>query len=307
MNNIKTTIEKHLDTFQKDVKNYLNYINEYMLKFDIIGTSEEQIEKYETVIDRVRDIIQQKKIIRQTTENILNEIESVFKSSNEINEPIEVLNDKIIRKLLSLEDERHTKRIKELNEYLISPINKEIEEVLDYEEMNKLEEWTKMRCNKVIFDSNKDNWSVNYSVFDDKISGRNDLMFIIEDVNDNKFGGYVYSLISNTNQYIKDSKSFLFSLKSNRRINAMQKFEIKSNAQSYAFYMNKKSDNGLLFYLGYGSIIINKENDKLNSSCYQNNDYFDYHGTSEAFLPNCKPGSGNIYFRPKRFIVIQMK
>ena len=43
----------------------------------------------------------------------------------------------------------------------------------------QLEDWTGLKCGEIIFDSNKDNWSINISVFDSKIMNKNNLMFII--------------------------------------------------------------------------------------------------------------------------------
>ena len=39
--------------------------------------------------------------------------------------------------------------------------------MLDENEKNQLEQWTNKKCGDVIFDSDKDDWSVNTSVFDD--------------------------------------------------------------------------------------------------------------------------------------------
>ena len=43
----------------------------------------------------------------------------------------------------------------------------------------------------VLFDSDCDNWKVNESVFDDKIMGRKQLLFIIEDDHCEKFGYFL--------------------------------------------------------------------------------------------------------------------
>jgi hypothetical protein len=184
-----------------------------------------------------------------------------------------------------------------------------IHESILREEQNQLEQWTGKKCNEVIFDSDKDNWSQNTSVFDDRVKGKSNLMFVIEDTNNNKFGSYITASIKTTANNEQDSNAFLFSLKSNGRVNGMYKFEIKSNGAPRACYLYNKSD-GCMFGFGDAGCFnmwIYKENSKGNSGCKPIDSYYDFHGTSEAFLPNCKQGSSDIKFTPKRFVVIQMK
>ena len=53
--------------------------------------------------------------------------------------------------------------------------------MLDENEKNQLEQWTGKKCFYVIFDSDKDNWNVNSSVFDERIQGKSNLAFVVED------------------------------------------------------------------------------------------------------------------------------
>ena len=71
--------------------------------------------------------------------------------------------------------------------------------------------------------------------------------------------------------------------------------------------VTKTSDPHLIALGGRVAIYLYKENSKGSSRCNQNNNYFNYHDTSNAFLPNCYNGKGNINFTPKRITVIQMK
>ena len=91
-------------------------------------------------------------------------------------------------------------------------------------EMKQLEEWTNKKCGEVVFDSNKDNWNQNSSVFDSKLMNRSNLMFVIEDTNNNKFGGYITAKINEYDSWIYDSKAFVFSLKSNRTMDWKEMF-----------------------------------------------------------------------------------
>ncbi|BFU18094.1 trichohyalin, putative [Entamoeba histolytica] len=167
--------------------------------------------------------------------------------------------------------------------------------------IKQIEELTERRINNILFDSDKDDWNNNTSVFGERIINKEHIIIIIEDSRGNKFGGYVNSKIDEVNDYIKDSHSFLFSLESNGRLKGMKKFDIKE--QEYAFWLDNQTDDGL-FSFGCGlignrcDIYVYKENDKTKSFCKQNS--FKYEGISKALC-------GKEWFTTKRIIVIEMK
>ncbi|BFU19755.1 trichohyalin, putative [Entamoeba histolytica] len=160
--------------------------------------------------------------------------------------------------------------------------------------IKQIEEWTEKRINNILFDSEINDWNVNTSVFDQRIKNKEHIIIIIEDEEGNKFGGYVNEKIDKIDDYTNDSKSFVFSLKSNGRIEGMKKFDIKEPQYAFCLY-NQSYDN--LFEFGC-DIIVFKENYKTNSYCCQYS--FDYKGISNALC-------GKEDFTPKRFIVIEMK
>ena len=47
--------------------------------------------------------------------------------------------------------------------------------------MKQFEEWTELKYSEIVFDSDEDNWSINTSVFAEKIMGKDQLLFLIED------------------------------------------------------------------------------------------------------------------------------
>ena len=53
--------------------------------------------------------------------------------------------------------------------------------MLDENDFNQLEQWTNKNCSEVLFDSDKDNWNQNTSVFDERVKDKSNLMFVIED------------------------------------------------------------------------------------------------------------------------------
>ncbi|BFU19843.1 trichohyalin, putative [Entamoeba histolytica] len=165
--------------------------------------------------------------------------------------------------------------------------------------IKQIEEWTEKRINNILFDSDIDDWNKNTSVFDQRIMNKEHIIIIIEDSEGNKFGGYVNSKIDKVdNGFIKDSKSFVFSLESNGRIEEMKKFDIKQ--PEYAFILfNQTLD--CLFELGIDDIAIYKENKKTKSLCKQHS--FSYKGISKALCGKQFPER----FTPKRIIVIEMK
>ena len=64
-------------------------------------------------------------------------------------------------------------------------------EVLFLDEMRQLEEWTNRKCKEVVFDTDHDDWSLNTSVFNTKLQKRGQLVFVVEDTENNKFGYYL--------------------------------------------------------------------------------------------------------------------
>ena len=64
-------------------------------------------------------------------------------------------------------------------------------------ELKQLEEWCELKCNKLLFDSNVDNWSKWTSVFNERIIGKKQLIFLIEDEDHELFGYYLNTKIKN--------------------------------------------------------------------------------------------------------------
>ncbi|BFU23146.1 trichohyalin, putative [Entamoeba histolytica] len=165
--------------------------------------------------------------------------------------------------------------------------------------IKQIEEWTEKRINSILFDSAKDSWNKNTSVFDQRIMNKEHITIIIEDTKGNKFGGYVNSKIDKVGGFINDSQSFVFSLESNGRMKRMKKFDIKQ--PQCAFCLFNQSDD-ILFTFGCGwDIRVCKENNKIKSYCIQRS--FSYKGISNALCGKEYPNR----FTPKRIIVIEMK
>ncbi|EMD49480.1 hypothetical protein KM1_209650 [Entamoeba histolytica HM-3:IMSS] len=75
----------------------------------------------------------------------------------------------------------------------------------------QLEEWTNRKVGYKLFDSDKDDWDRNISIFKQRIMNKENIIIIIEYSKGNKFGGYANEKIDKYG-FINDSKSFVFSL-----------------------------------------------------------------------------------------------
>ena len=169
----------------------------------------------------------------------------------------------------------------------------------------QLEEWTSLKCNDILFDSNVDNWSEGTSVFNQRIIGKKQLTFLIEDEDGEIFGYYLNTKVVKDDEdwQVTDSKSFLFNLQSkNNRLKHPMKFEIKDLKNGGIWFIY--SSAVALIYLG--DIRLMKENYKNQSCCNQDEDNFDYHGI-ENVLCGKTGGFPHDFFTLKRILVIQMK
>ena len=63
--------------------------------------------------------------------------------------------------------------------------------------------------------------------------GKSNLLFMKDDVENNRFGGYINSPITNSDIYINDPNAFIFSLKSNRRLNHPMIFRINTPENAF--------------------------------------------------------------------------
>ena len=170
---------------------------------------------------------------------------------------------------------------------------------LPFNEMTQLEELIGLKCDEILFDSNKDNWNLNHSVFNNKIIKRKQIVFLIEDEeNGRKFGYYLNTqLIEKYRQWIEtDTNSFLFTIQSNNQLNQPMKFEIK-NMKWVGYKLYEKTNNWLI---ELGDIKLYKKDSVSKSNCEQNEySSFDYHGIDKALC-------GKLNIKPRRILVIQM-
>ena len=188
-------------------------------------------------------------------------------------------------------------RIKAKEHIKISPYK------LYYNELKQLEEWTNKKCGDILFDSEKNDWSYCSSDFNEKIIGKKQLIFLIEDTNGYLFGYYLNTEIIEKYQVDQstDNESFLFSLNSQNKLSSMMKFEIKDTHWGCMLY---KNDEDYLIALGCGGIFLYKKNYKEESYSWKQPKYFNYHDINISLCG--KETYRDICFTPKRILVIQM-
>ena len=170
-------------------------------------------------------------------------------------------------------------------------------------QMKQLEEWTQKKYGEILFDSDINEWS-NPTILNEKINGREKLIFLIEDEDGEKFGYYLNTQKEKHMNEIKtDSGSFHFNLESNGRLETPMKFEIKdiNNGGIMIF------ENSCGFLIKLGDIVVFNKEYKHISSCQQNENIFDYHEIKDALCGKTIEKGSTEHFVPKRIPVIQMQ
>ena len=102
-----------------------------------------------------------------------------------------------------------------------------------------------LKVKEKLFDSEIHKWNINDSEFGKKLKGRRYVCIVIEDTNNNIFGGYISKKIG-INKYHYDSKSYLFSIKRNGEWK-MKKYPLKENCYDLKVFLD---DNDVLFAFG---------------------------------------------------------
>ena len=275
---LKKRIEVITESCSKDEDNICDAHNGTIDKIIEIREEimKEKIQPHQTKIDEYRRDFEENKAI-------------LLKNKSELNEA----------KRLRLEKERKEREERERIERESRDQEKIAKMLLNEAEANQLEEWTSLKCGEVVFDSNKDDWSLNTSVFGDKVMNKSNLIIVIEDTNGNQFGGYVSVTINKYDFFHKDSNAFIFSLKSNGRINGMKKFTISKLSEAFEMW-NK--NNYELFRFGWEDFVICKNNHKTDNITYCKQSSFNYQGIKTGL---CGPNTSKTQFTTKRIVVIK--
>ncbi|ELP84201.1 hypothetical protein EIN_258950 [Entamoeba invadens IP1] len=130
----------------------------------------------------------------------------------------------------------------------------------------EIEQLSGLKVGKVLFDSGRDNWAKNTSVFGDKILHKQNLLFLVEDDNRNIFGGVLYEKVVKEKEFVGSQRFFVFSLERNGIVNP-RKYELKGSNNQYAFYLYCKSHECLFGFGGGHAIGVFKKGSLSRSYC----------------------------------------
>ena len=206
-----------------------------------------------------------------------------------------------VQSIVVIGSEEEMERKMKLRENIICTAN------LSDKQIELLEEWTSLSVDKIVFDTQYDDWSDYTCEMNDRIIGRNQLLFLCESKRGDLFGYYFNPTIihSFTEEILADNKSFHFNLESNGRLEQPMKCEIKFLESSGCVIKRKDS----LSMISIGDISLFKQEDRDKSYCWQHNEIFNYHGIDKLLCGETrafKNGWIGKCFTLKRLIIIQM-
>ena len=194
----------------------------------VIDTNEESDINRE-IENKLVEIIEEERKMKQQEEQKL-----IQEKQQKKQEEARIMKEKIERR----KEEERKKAVKQscYQRYTMNQIH----QFIDFEEYYSLEQLSGMNCGEVLFDSNVDNWSVNTSVLNERITGKKQLAFIIESEDGEIFGYYLNTEIFKNVEYSKfmktNSKTFHFNLESKGRFNGPKRFNIRDVDYGYVLH-----------------------------------------------------------------------
>lgn len=164
--------------------------------------------------------------------------------------------------------------------------------------IESIENWTHKKIKSIIFDSDEDNWDSGRE-FSNYIIGKSNLLFMIDDVQNNRFGGYISSQIIKADTYIKDPNAFIFSLRSNKRLPCPTKFGINNPDDAF---ISITTHERYIFAFG-GGYDIKLDSKKTSYMGNSNPCSYNFGANKNALYGKTYPDR----FTPKRWVVYQME
>lgn len=160
-----------------------------------------------------------------------------------------------------------------------------------------LEEWTSLRIDSILFNSEIQSLEKNNEDFSKAILNRSKVIFFIETTEHEKFGCYIDTRIEKLGKYFSDPKTFLFTF----RNNSPQKFILQPHRTTNVLEICLSSD-WKLFRIGVDDLLVCRN--YAPCSCFQSSkSSFDYRGLKNALLGS----SGEHNFKLHSLKIIQMK
>ena len=305
---LKAYLEKKYDQMNEIQVNKEIENKERNKCFESINKGIEAMDKLKSMTENINDIEEYDSINMNNVNIMINRIVDMMidNEKKECQQRIEEINK--LRKptttneVIEIKKGNVTKAYKMTSKKLNNRGNNEY----IYNNIETLETWSGHQVNNVLYDSEKDD--KDGTIFANKILKHQHLYFIVIDSDDNVFGHYNEGTISKTGIYVRDEKSFMFTLNNNNRC-GIKKFQLKSNEFEHSVYVCNNTGNDYSYYYcgngnsGYCAIgSIGQTNGS--GICDMSKSY---EGINRTDLIGRDPGTKSISFTTKRLIVLEMK
>ena len=206
-------------------------------------------------------------------------------------------------------EQNHQDKLREEQERIskLSNVYKELHK----KEIQQIEEMIQMECSELLFTNETLNWKEDETYFDECLFGKQQLVFVIEDINENVFGGYIPNKIDSKKygshgiwkgKGIEDPNACVFTIHSQNNNHQPMIFSQTQEGMDNEIFSLMRNDHKILFEFGQGDIVIMKENNK--TQCYCHHSSFDYKQIPNVFTQH---DSKDTPFEVKRIHVWQMK
>ena len=189
------------------------------------------------------------------------------------------------------EKERIKKEKKQLSERLFAKRMENVKEYLSQEELKSLENDSGKYIGKVLFDSTKDDWNIESSIFFESLEFENMFVIVIQTTEGSKFGCWISKMINQRGKYISDPNSFLFKFNNDQ----IEKYFPIDKLNVLKIGCSRDDE---LFCIGKGDVVIKKYHQKDKCSCKQTS--FHYEKKQNALIG--RKGT----FEIEKFIVYKM-
>nr|BAN41127.1 hypothetical protein [Entamoeba invadens] len=300
-----TNAAKAVSDLNKNNKEY-NFVDDMSLDID------QRIENAEGHFDRLDEVFERKKNITTSLNTIVTDLDnasnkikseiSLYATESDNDKLYEIFNIKIVlyeekcqMDIKPFEDEIN--KIKQAKNNKVDQIMKSEKFInskkqRDEKEKAGLEKLTGMKIGSVVFKSDKDDWSTGTSMFGAKVMNKNNLCFLVEDTNHNKFGGVFTGNINAVGKWLNSGSSYIFSLVRSGTLNP-KKFGKNGNS-NYEFYIYPQDEQYLFAFGGGRDILVYKKG--INGS----------HCDPSTYAAKQNDLTDNDKFTPKSVVVFQL-
>ena len=292
---IQDTEEDYLDRIQ-----YLSIMNDDMIqRFNDLYVDIKQL--YEEVEMKLQSLGESKRDFEFDIERSVNRLLEITKMKSDSD--IKYYEDQIrLKKENLVTYQKQMTSFRERNEFLnVDQLEQKAKVYhLDAEVQSKIEDWTKMTFNKVIFDSKKHSYNQKTSVFDNMMMNKKNITIVIETTIDNQkihFGMCIFKeidkLFTKVGTSIMDENCFVFTFQKNKVNQYCNKINLPFAINLYP------QDHECLFQLG---MEIKVSKNLMITYIQSKQSVFDYGFDANALLPK----SGIDFVKADRVMVYQM-